>query len=366
MVETITQLEARYDGFHVPTFEISLGRGGTELSPARGHVSRVRVQTALDRANRVSFSVGGVYDRASGTFAGLDESVFRTGTRVAVEVGYGSATEPVLVGEITSVRPRFPSDGAPTVDVTGHDYRFAMAQATHDESWDGATVSRTAERVLAAYEDRFEGVTVGSGGPGGSVAVADETFEKLFQSAQSDYQFLRGLADRYGYELFSRAGHCHFRRPPASGEPAVELRYGRSLRSFTPAQPGGSARVGSVEVRGYDPTAAEPVSGTAEPRSGGDGREVIHAPVRSTTEARQRAQARAQELDRRERGRAETLGLPELRVGEWLGLTGLGGAGSALGFDGTYYVHEVTHAVDTSGYSSSVTLSHPTANGDNQ
>lgn len=364
MAKTFPQLERQYDGFYAPTFELSVG-SGTTLSPAEGWVTRVQVRTALDRANRVSFELGGVYDQASGTFKGLQPAI-KAGTSLDVKVGYGSRTELVLAGQITSVRPRFPADGAPTVRVVGHDYRHAMAQATHDESWEKTSVPAVAEKLLANYSKQFKGTQIGPEGPGagdgagGLSGLQQKLFEKQFKSAESDFQFLGRLAETFGYELFSREGVFHLRQPPdaPTGGPAVELSYGTSLQSFTPAQPGGTDQVGTFEIRGYDPKSGEPITGTADRQGGGDQKRVKAEPVRSPEEAEQRAKAEARKADRQERSDGETLGLPDLRIGDWVGLTGLGGEGS-LGFDGTYYLHEVTHTVGQSGFSTSFSVSRP-------
>ena len=48
-----------------------------------------------------------------------DSDTFRIGTELFIEMGYGDQLIPMMTGQITSLTPKFPSSGAPTVEVSG-------------------------------------------------------------------------------------------------------------------------------------------------------------------------------------------------------------------------------------------------------
>ena len=128
-----------------------------------------------------------------------------------------------------------------------------------------------------------------------------------------------------------------------------------------------SKQVGKVTVRGWDPKTKEKIVYTATkndlPGLGGDsggtsGPEaaekrlqnkqdtVVDAPVSSAQEARDLAisllRERAYEFIT---GSGQVIGLPDLRPGDNVELTGLGKR-----FSGVYYVKKVEHAIGSSGY----------------
>jgi|GEM_PF-5379820 len=352
--KTFSDLETRWDSFYTPTFAISVD-GGATFSTAQGRVSSVSVRTAIDRANRVSFSVAGVYDPSAGDFTGLADAGLTEGSGLTVRLGYGSDPELVMTGEITAVKPNFPDGGPPTVDVVGHDYRYAMSQSSGDESWDESSVTAATRSIANRYG--FRRVDIGSGGPGGQGA-SDLELERLVKDATSDFDFLTALTERFDYEMFSEAGVLRFRRPTRPASPTVALTYGRGLRSFQPGSRSGKSNVGTVEHRGVNHYTGESVSGSSQ-RADGDGEKLLmKAAMESDTEAQRRSAAQSTALDRERRSTATTLGLPDLRIGEWVHLDGLGSVGGQS-FDGPYYLLEVDHTLGESGYTTNATLTGP-------
>lgn len=350
MTMDFSALEKKYDSFYAPTFEIDIDDGET-FSPAQGQVSSVRIRTAIDRINRVSFTVGGVYDRVDSDFVGLDSAGLSVGSKLTARLGYGSATEPVVVGKITDVQPSFPEGDAPTVSVVAQDYRHAMSQSTGDESLKEETITGAAKTIGGKYG--FNGVETGTGD------VSELELKRLYRDAKSEYGFLSYLAKKFDYELFSRAGTMFFRRPPAERSPAASLIYGQGLRSFEVAEKGSQSESKTVKHTGVNHHNGRSVSGTSERSGEGDGGTVVEkAGMESDTEATQRSEATTTAMDRERTSDVTTLGLPDVQIGEWLDLNGLGGVGGQT-YDGVYYVLSTTHTVRKSGYTTKFTVSQP-------
>lgn len=339
-------LEA-YGDFYKPRFEVGVGefRGGSYAESASytdrsGLISGLTVDTALDRTNRVSFTLNGVYDMADREFDGDVESTFEEGAALQVSAGYGGGepSTPLFLGAIDEVEPSFPADGAPTLSVTGYDLLQELADGTGTGNWSDEDLETVVDELTGdlPFSDRETG--------GSDVDLAQES-----HSEESDYAFLEGLAEENGFEFFSRAGKFFFREPATDRQPEVRLEYGRGLRSFTPSGEGGRPRVGTVKVRHVDEVKNEEIVGTAEVPGGGSDTRVESTPVRSREEAERRAGSIASRIASRNRNRGETLGIPELQIGR---VVELGGLGSSYG--GRYYVVSATHQLGSSGYTTSI------------
>jgi hypothetical protein len=386
--EPYATLADRYGGFYAPAFRIVFG-GTTgqstdyqfdENSPAvretSGLVSRLSIESALDGADRFSCSLVGVYDLESANFDRTVWSQFAPGTAVRIEVGYASHLVPVLEGRVQSLRQEFPDGGLPTIEVSGFD-------RLHDLTETRAPASLT-RRDTHLHDVVDELLTDGNYGFTGGRQYIDELdldseFREITkQDEQTDYTFLDDWAKRYNYELFvhlvpgdTQPGQIgdvtskgpyearfNFRVPADGVDPALTLRYGESLRSFS-VEVNEASQQSGVIVRHWDTGGRqrEPiVGGYAEDESGQEvavdeetARE-ISVPVESIEQAELAAKA-AFERTRQTRvtGRGELIGLPTLRVGHVVRLGGLSDQVNA-----SYYVTSVTHRVDESGYATTI------------
>lgn len=358
--DTFTDLAAKYDSFYVPTFEIEID-GETRFSPAKGQATSVRVSTALEKANRVSFSVAGVYDQAEGEFTGLDDKGLKAGNELEVRVGYGSDLEPVMTGKLTDVKPNFPSGGAPTVDVAGHGHRYFMDQASSDDSWTETTVQTPVEATASKYG--FKKIDVGTEGPDTDAPMTDEELKQLVQDAETDLAFLKRLIRKHNYEMFAVGGVLKFRRPAElddNPDASVCLEYGAGLESFQRRTGSDQSQVKEVKHKGVNPRTGETVEGSAERKQpdGADEARLLKAPMESDKEAEDRSSSKANDLDHQSRSTATTLGLPDLEIGQWIELRRLGSVAGQQ-YDGKYYIREVNHQFDGSSYSTKLEMSGP-------
>lgn len=329
---SIDSLQNRYGNFYTPRFRVVVG--DREFRDAGGLISGLSVDTVVDGADTFSFTLNGAFDRELGEFNGVDRERFDTGVPVSISMGYGDQLERVSVGRIHSVRPDFPADGGPTIEVSGYGLLYDTTTGTRSRSWDETTDSDVAEDVASGYD--FAEL---------NVEPTRTKRRKVIQNEESDYRFLKTLADRNGYELFAEGDTLHLRAPPFGSDPEITLAYGESLRSFSPELTS-SDRVNRVRVRHWDPKAKREIVGAAERDGGGRGEVVLRVPVESREEADDVAEAALERIaEGLIRGRGETLGIPSIRAGETIGLTGLGSE-----FDMTYYVSSATHRIGRSDY----------------
>lgn len=360
-------LEEASNGFFTPRFTVTVG--GLEITEGDGLISDVSVETTVDGAAQFEFTLDPPFDHETGEFESVEptnapgvsvgdgNAVFRAGNPVEIAAGYGDVDTQtkLLAGTVQSVQPNFPEGGGPTVTVRGYDGLHALSSAPSGSvSWDEETIANVVTDVVSTAGFRETEVE--------ETEATTMTYAKIERRpGLTTLAFVRELARRVGFEVFvvplGTGERFYFRRPRFDSEPVVRVRYGESLRSFSP-EVNAAGQVGSVTVNGYDAARREPITGTAENPGSGDVAErprgglTLQLPVRSQQEAEVRAAA---ELDRRRddlfRGRGETLGITAIRAGETIRLEGLGGT-----YSGTYYVESATHRVGTGGYTTSFSV----------
>src|SRR5215203_3187428 len=131
----------------VPSFELALN--GTVLGKdTAGWIVNVTVEDELDVPGMFAFELASREDE-HGTAPWTDDMRFQLGMTVRVAFGYGSQSEPLLIGEVTALEPRFSSSGPPTLTVRGYDKRHRLNTVRRTRSFvdqkDSDIVIRIAE-----------------------------------------------------------------------------------------------------------------------------------------------------------------------------------------------------------------------------
>lgn len=353
---SLEELQGRHNDFYTPRFEVKIGDETVEESS--GVISSVTVDTTLNKASLFSFNLDYPFDHELGQFGEVEEGQFKAinwdtfapGKKVDIRMGYGTQpedeTEPMVVGKISSVRPDFPSSGKPTIEVSGYDLLHDMTQVADYQFWSNEKDSKAVKDVTNKYD---------------FTELAIKETDLIHQRIKLDpnvyhnhLQFIAKLAKRNRYEFFARGRTFHFRpSSPDTITPTLTLRYGGSLLSFSPSV-NKSNRVNKVEVHHWNSSSGEVTSGVAEQENAENNAEKIKAtrtravPVRSGNEADNVAEAMLyEETHDQGQGYGETIGLPELRVGEAIRLEGIDT------YSDTYYLQRVTHRIGSSGYTAS-------------
>lgn len=354
----LAALSDRHGAFFAPTFAVRIdGRDLVrELALA---VTQVEIDLSLGAAGRFSFTVADAYSLQKRSFldgygrAALD--TLRFGARVEVALGYGDHSRlPLLLsGMVTEVTTGFAEGGSPELAVSGYDHAFPMTLGKRSQSW---TQAADSDAVHALARDHNLGTDVES---------TREKHAQIEQNQESDFEFLKKLAERNHFEFYVDARkRLRFGPPRDDGDGICSIGWGAGLLSFKP-EANLAAQVSEVRVYGWDKQRKQPIVGRArageetgkEPRRDSGGAQVRRAtgrdavlelrqPVFSEAEARRRAQAVLNDHAKRFlTGEAECLGLPDLLPDRNVTLTNLGAP-----FSKTYYVQQTVHKVDGSGY----------------
>jgi phage protein D len=323
-------------------------------------VCQVEVDMVLGAASRFSFTTTDCYSHKLHVFRTGDGQdllqLLSFGTEVEVCLGYGDArsTKPLVSGMITEITTNFPEGSSPELTVAGFDHGFALTIGKNSRTWSGALDSTAAQTI--ASENNLQG----------KIELTSETHAQIEQNQESDWEFLKKLADRNHFELYvDERKALHFGKPHDKAGAVVQLAYGEGLLSFKP-EANLAGQISKVEVYGWNPKTKERFLGEASAgeESGLQGKSAgeflkgfvhdlkkqptlrIRQPVFSQAEAKQRAKSALSERAKQFlTGEGETVGLPELRPDRNVELTNLGKQ-----FSKTYYIHQATHKIDAGGY----------------
>ncbi|BBU33478.1 hypothetical protein BTHE68_72120 (plasmid) [Burkholderia sp. THE68] len=357
----LSTLSERYANFRAPAFSVRMGRNDLvrDLLLAIG---QVEVDLSLGAAARFNFSVPQAYDIETRTFlTGRGARVLdllRFGAQVEICMGYGDArTVPLVVsGVITEITTSFPEAGAPELSIAGYDHAFPLTVGKSSRAWSKALESDAAHQIASFHN------------LGAKIESTLERLEQIEQNQESDFEFLKKLADRNHFELFvDERRTLHFHKPNDNAPPVVRLAWGEGLLSFKP-EANLAGQITRVEVYGWDLKRKAQVVGvaTAGDESGKkandesaaqvlkrfvkdpDKQPVLRLRQAVTTQGEAEKRARAVLNERAKQfltGEAEAIGLPELRPDRNVTLDNLGAP-----FSKSYYIQQTTHKIDAGGY----------------
>jgi phage protein D len=352
--------------YYAPRFRVEID--GEQLSPqTNGDILSLSVKMDLEQMASFDMTVANIptFRSAAEVFKYSDGDRFDIGRQVHIKMGYADALLSMINGQITSVAPKFPQSGPPTLTVSGQDGMFKLKDRRPEESEQIQYIDHRDSDIAMAIAGRNNLHFV--------VDQSDPIHHEVIQRMTDDATFLKERAARIDFDCHivtdSQSGEAtlFFVRPTdgreGTGPTSFAYRWGETLLSFTPTI-NLSDQVASVTVHGWDPDTKAPIVAKAGPDdlpnqadSGESGPQVaqrtqagkqdvvVDAPVTSQEEAA--VLARSLLLRRAYKfitASGQIIGKPELRPGHNLDLSGLGR------FDGSYYVTRVEQQIDQSGF----------------
>ena len=357
----LSTLSERYGSFYAPAFAVRLASDDL-MRGLLVPVSQVEVDLVLGAAARFSFTVVNSYSiKAHAFLTGRGAKLLdllKFGAEVSISMGYGDAKNVPLMasGVITEITTNFPESGLPELAIAGYDHGFPLTIGKNARTWKKALDSDAAQEIT-----RFHNIKA-------NIQPTEQRHPQIEQNQESDFEFLKKLADRNHYELFvDEEKTLHFRKPNDRADAVVKLVWGQGLLSFKP-EANLAGQIAKVEVYGWDPKKKKQIVGIARAgeESGKDAKgkspgERLNAfvkdpakqpvlrlrqPVFTQAEADKRANAALNERAKQFlTGEAEAIGLPEIRPDRNVAIDNLGEP-----FSKTYYVQQATHKIDSNGY----------------
>lgn len=329
---------------YAPRFEVRIS-GLTSAAELADHVLGLTVETDLDLAGTFAIELlndgGGL----------LDSALLDPGKTVEIHLGYGHDLRPVFLGEIAALEPSFPASGPATVRVTGYDRSYRLRRSQPEPT----QYTLMPDSLIAAR------IAVENG----LVPVVDPTpgLSKKVVQVESDFAFLKGLAEKYCCDVYVEWDRLHFQFPrPALA--AHVLEWGTNLSSFHP-RISAAGLAGLQVIRSYSQDLAQSITVMAlaadfdleniVERLGSSALDLLASLVRrgirkESVESPLDAAVLARSLltnllEGLYEGTGSCIGLPDLAAGDYVAIRGVG-----TRFSGTYRVRKVTHTIDDTGF----------------
>lgn len=335
---------------YAPRFDVRIS-GTTMAADLAWHVLSLTVETDLDLAGTFAIEL-----RNDGSGL-IDSALLDPGRTVEIHLGYGNDLVPAFLGEIAAIEPSFPSDGAPTIRVTGYDKSYKMRRSQPEPT----QYTLTPDSLIATRIALQNGL----------IPMVDPTpglSRKVIQ-VESDFAFLKGLAEKYFCDVYVEWDRLHFQFPRPQLA-AYQLDWGQNLSSFNP-RISAAGLAGLQVIRAYSQELAQSIYVMAMAvdfdmaniveRLGSSAMDLLTSLVRkgirkeaveSPLEAAVLAKSLlANLLEGMYEGSGSCIGLPDLTAGAYIGVQGVGKR-----FSGTYRVRKVTHRIDGNGFTTDFSI----------
>jgi len=362
--------EMNFIDFYAPDFRIKIG--GKDQKELYSEIISLEVDERLEGSSMFTLNINEGWNANKKTFKWLDNPLINpdNGLDVAIQVGYANrgikVKDTLIKGKITSLSPNFPSSGIPTLSVQGYDHSFCLQKTVvkkkktfEKEKNYGAIV----KKILSDHPNI----------KAGQIDPTVNACEKIVQNAnESDYQFIKRLADRIGFEFFITNGELFFREPNDSefltkSDEIITLSWGKELISFNPRLSTAKV-VTKVTVQAHDPKNKKAIKGVATLKDIGIKDSKLENTLKSANDCQKKeletskhdipvcdekdAKILAKSLLRKANnslieGNCECIGMPEIRPGKSLNIKGVGDR-----FNGKYYVKSAKHSIGD-GYKTS-------------
>lgn len=294
------------------------------------------------------------------------------GKQVELRMGYGNEFNTMLKGSFTTMQPSF-ADGAPELTVSGLNVLHQLRRKQYTTTWTDKCDSEIAKDIAERTDNgqkRFPlPIAINAEAMGREKPIPLVTQDNAY-----DIDFLFQRARKRGYVVFIQEEDKEAGRPrqlyfgpsqpgmiPGIRDVVYEFVWGRSLLEFKPAIKTAN-QIAKVTVRGWHRTRKEPINATVEladdritankdlhrviSACAAREEQVVDEPVFTDDEARERAIAilldQTKELVTAD---VKVIGLPDLRAGQIVVITGLGAR-----LSGKYFVTKSQHSIDSSGY----------------
>jgi phage protein D len=355
-INTFTQ----YADFHTP--EIVLLVNGKKLTKEGIDISEVMIEQILNGASTFTFTIPQALDDK---FVPLHEGAIAFGDKIEISLGYKDKLFPIITGLITSLSWGFDEDNYLDLIVEGYDYLFLLMKNEKFSTWNDRSDSDIIKEIAQRYP--FKNIEVNE---------TNIIHTHIRQEGESDFNFLKRLIHRNGYEFFIEGENFICRNWGVDKESMFSLKLGRELLDFSP-KIDISQQISEVKVIGWDPNSKKEIIAIAteddikqveqEGKSGAQiiqailNENVIHqvkAPIQDADVAKALAISMIQESAYKIlRGECKAIGLPELRPGQVIELESV----SEL-FSRKYYVEKVTHEIGDDGYETTFSIKGSTYN----
>ncbi len=346
-----SNLHIKVNGSHIPTDQMR-------------RVSEVVVEQSLHLPSMFIIRLHDVGDDTNpgqtSYFKMIDQNVFKIGMAVEILMGREESPSSVIKGEITSVEMDVNLGHPPLITVRGYDRAHRLHRGRQIKTYQNMSDSDIVRQIASSV------------GLSAQVESTSPMRDWVLQNNQTNWDFVKELAARNGFEVFVDDRTLYFRKPKRGQDAAPEQKLWETLLSLR-VSTSSAFQVNEVIVRGWDPDGKQAIvghasSGDMAPQIGDSqtGAQVtsssfgqskvyvVNRPVANQAAADSLARAVYNELDGAFiQAEGICLGDPDIKPGKTIQISTLG-----TRLSGKYYVTSATHSIHADeGYTTAFVVS---------
>jgi len=250
--------------YYAPNYKVEVE--GKELDPeSKGDLLEVKVTMDLKDLAHFDMTINN-WDDKKLAFKYSDSSTFDVGNRVHIQMGYAGELKSMVQGIITSLSPKFPESGPPTLAISGQDNLVKLKDRKPKDGEQKKFVNKTDGEIVRVIAQRNNLVP--------QIKDPGTTHDIVVQKNQDDLMFVKERAKWVDYDCFigmdpDTGKDALFFQPPSDTRDASKVRvyvfeWGKSLINFSPTL-SLNKQVGKVTVKGWDPNTKSIIKYTAGP-----------------------------------------------------------------------------------------------------
>lgn len=357
-------LKSQYSSFSLPIISVSVNGKSFSSNKEGFYISDVDIDlTAGFEASQATYRIYNCIDKENHTYKYSElKSYILLGSALTIQLGYGQETQEVFVGFIAQVNFICDEDSQPCVEVVASDMKGVMMASAYAKQLVATAYSDAVKEVLQknSYNSMVSNQIIKklSIDSTPDKSTKDELKRPIEMTAESDYEFVVKAAKKFNFEFFSDCGIVYFREAKKSAKVLIELGMNSGLINYRISYDI-RGLVETIEARGMvvsDGTiltsktkVSNKISNGSKAKSLISGTEKIY--IDPTIITKDIADARVEYLANVMANRygsitCECVGLPELKPGNYIEITEVGGPA-----ENQFYITRVEHIMnEISGY----------------
>jgi len=239
---------------HTPNFELIIipshqGQAFGISDEVKSSISEIVYEDNSEQFDTLSIKFENQLDNAGGgdVLSLVDSKLFAEGHRVEVRMGYGESLFTIGVCILVKKTPDFSGSGPITLEIQGFDLLYLLAR---NRPKGGHTFVNERDSQIASIIGERNGFDISVEDPRSFAGIrkTEGILNRTQNIGESDYEFLKRVADINGFDLFSRFNPV-LKKQSLFFQPSVvnktrevftfiynagEISYKNSLLSFTP------------------------------------------------------------------------------------------------------------------------------------
>lgn len=343
-------ISAKYGGFQTPVMRVTVNDNILTLilsllgiSGSTGiRTDGVSITLNKDSASSATFRMLDCYNTEARKFM----STVSVGSKICIQLGYGSALSTVFVGYVDSLSYEF--NEHPSIKVTAFDgVKLMMDGGTQERHWkNNSLYLKTITEILSRYIDICTLLPT-------NITPTLKMHGHLVQKT-NDYDFIKNTLCKFcGRDFILAGGNGHLYDAASFGPKVTTLSWGKGLVSFSVSPSYRKVKVCVTGDRLQDIRAESVIKTGSQYKTSMDKEQTItkeNVPLLSVSDCKEYATLLAlEEVRKAQQASGVCVGLPELIPGRCIGISGLDSQWNGKKF----LLTSVTHEFNTNGYTTS-------------